>query len=412
VPFFVHDIREQWDMEVQTFRAHSMQEALRLIRNALGPDAAVLQAKEVGRGAMSWLTGAREIEVLALSGVHLPSQFAEPAGGGHDAEATLIPAEELVYDPAEHLPVSETPHLPDYRSKFRADLRCEDAALESLVEKLCAAPRYSGDPDWAPALHAQMLRAEISPSVARDLLTRMRCLAADAGCSDALQLLLHAQRILEQEIRVSGPIRLGSVRPHVVALIGPTGVGKTTTVAKLAAEFRLRRRVRVGLITVDADRAAAVEQFRAYAEMIEVPLEVVSSHREMRLAAGRLSGLDLILIDTAGRSPREIVRIQELKSLLGEARADEVHLVLSATAGASSLIHAARRFQPLGPTALLLTKLDEAAAVGGLLSLLQDCGLPLSYLADGQHVPEDIRAADPGRLARLMLGLDPVSSEA
>jgi flagellar biosynthesis protein FlhF len=402
-------------MQVQTFRAHSMQEALRLIRNTLGPDAAVLQAKEVGRGAMSWLTGAREIEVLALSGVHLPSQFAEPAEDGRDAETALIPAEELPYDPVEYLPVPEALHLPDYRSKFRADLRCEDAALESLVEKLCAAPRCSDDQNWAPplaTLHAQMLRAEISPDVARDLLTRMGCLAADAGCSDASQLLLHAQRILEQEIRVSGPIRLGSVRPHVVALVGPTGVGKTTTVAKLAAEFCLRRRVRVGLITVDADRAAAVEQFRAYAEMIEVPLEVVSSHREMRLAAGRLSGLDLILIDTAGRSPCEIVRIQELKSLLGEARADEVHLVLSATAGASSLIHAARRFQQLGPTALLLTKLDEAAAVGGLLSLLQDGCLPLSYLTDGQHVPDDIRAADPGRLARLMLGLDPVPSEA
>jgi flagellar biosynthesis protein FlhF len=402
-------------MEVQTFRAHSMQEALQLVRRTLGPDAAVLQAKEVGRGAMSWLTGAREIEVLALSGVHLPSRFAASEAAEPDAWADPAAEEEPSIDSTEDPSFADSAERWDYRSKFRADLRCEYALQPSLVEQLAAAsclPDERDRPLPLGMLRQLLHRAEISSDCACDLLARVGCSITDPQRADVSQLLLHAQRVLEQEIRVSGPIHIGATRPYVVALVGSTGVGKTTTIAKLAAEFRLRKHRRVGLITMDTYRVAAVEQLRAYAEIIEVPLEVVSTHREMRLAVDRLSSLDLILIDTAGRSPRDEVRIRELKSLLGEAQTDEVHLVLSAAAGMSSLMHAAHRFQSVGVTAMLLTKLDEAARLGGLLSLFRDSRLPVSYLADGQSVSDDIRPADPGGLARMILGLDTLHSEA
>ena len=111
---------------------------------------------------------------------------------------------------------------------------------------------------------------------------------------------------------------------RVVALVGPTGVGKTTTIAKLAANYRLREKRRVGLITVDTYRVAAVEQLRTYADIIDLPMEVVATPREMREAVARMNHLDLVLMDTAGRSPRDEVRIQELKSMLTEAEPDEV----------------------------------------------------------------------------------------
>ena len=117
----------------------------------------------------------------------------------------------------------------------------------------------------------------------------------------------------------------------MVALVGPTGVGKTTTIAKLAATFRLREKRKVGLITVDTYRIAAVEQLRTYADIIDLPMAVVSTPREMREAVAGMGQLDLILMDTAGRSPRDEVKIQELKSMLVEAEADEVHLVASAS---------------------------------------------------------------------------------
>jgi flagellar biosynthesis protein FlhF len=210
--------------------------------------------------------------------------------------------------------------------------------------------------------------------------------------------------MLESEIRVAGPITTDANRCRVVALVGPTGVGKTTTIAKLAANYRLREKRRVGLITVDTYRVAAVEQLRTYADIIDLPMEVVATPREMREAVSRMSDLDLVLMDTAGRSPRDEVKIQELKSMLGEAEPDEVHLVLSSTAGAKSLINTAERFADVGTTAMLLTKIDEAHGLGHLVSLVRGCPLPISYLTDGQNVPDDIRVAERRELAHELLG--------
>jgi len=132
-------------------------------------------------------------------------------------------------------------------------------------------------------------------------------------------------------------------------------------------------------------------------------MQVVSTPREMREAVRRMEQLDLLLLDTAGRSPKDDIRIQELRAFLSEAAADEVHLVLSSVAGARALEQAAERFAAVGTTALLLTKLDEAAGLGNILPLLRSSKLPLSYLTNGQNVPDDIEIADAGRLARLIL---------
>ncbi|MEX2558714.1 MAG: flagellar biosynthesis protein FlhF, partial [Pirellulales bacterium] len=170
--------------------------------------------------------------------------------------------------------------------------------------------------------------------------------------------------------------------------------------------YRLRERLRVGLITVDTYRIAAVEQLRTYADIIDLPMKVVSTPREMRQAVETMAGLDLVLLDTAGRSPKDEVKLQELKAFLTEAAADEVHLVLSSVASAGALERTAARFASVGTTALVLTKLDEATGLGNLLPLLRSSKLPLSYLTDGQNVPDDIAAADPHRLARIVLGME------
>lgn len=126
----------------------------------------------------------------------------------------------------------------------------------------------------------------------------------------------------------------------------------------------------------------------------------------------QLNGLDLILMDTAGRSPRDEIKIQELKSLLSEAKADEVHLVLSTASSAESLTKTAERFSEVGTTTLTLTKLDETTELGNILALLRQCQLPLSYLTNGQNVPDDIEPADANRLARQILGLEVSCHEA
>jgi flagellar biosynthesis protein FlhF len=134
-------------------------------------------------------------------------------------------------------------------------------------------------------------------------------------------------------------------------------------------------------------------------------MEVVATPREMREAVARMSHLDLVLMDTAGRSPRDEVKIQELKSMLAEAEPDEVHLVLSSTAGAKSLINTAEKFAEVGTTAMVLTKLDEAQSLGHLVSLVRECDLPVSYLTDGQNVPDDIQVAERAAMAEMLLGM-------
>jgi flagellar biosynthesis protein FlhF len=159
----------------------------------------------------------------------------------------------------------------------------------------------------------------------------------------------------------------------------------------------------VGLITVDTFRIAAVEQLRTYAEIIDLPMEVVSTPREMRAAMNQLAAMDMVLIDTAGRSPHDQSQLQALKSMLAEAHAHETHLVLSTVAGEASLNLAAQRFAPVGVTSLLLTKLDEAVGLGSLYSLLASHRLPLTYFTDGQNVPHDIRSASAAKLAEAMV---------
>jgi flagellar biosynthesis protein FlhF len=217
--------------------------------------------------------------------------------------------------------------------------------------------------------------------------------------------------MIEEDIRVAGPIQITPGRCRLAALVGPTGVGKTTTIAKLAANFRLKEKRRVGLITVDTYRIAAVEQLRTYADIIDLPMHVVSTPREMRETVERMSHLDLILLDTAGRSPKDEVRIQELKMFLTEAAADEVHLVLSSVAAARTLEQTAKQFSVVGATSLILTKLDEASGLGSVLPLLRSSELPLSYLTDGQNVPDDIKIANPHHLARRILEVDPSAEQ-
>jgi flagellar biosynthesis protein FlhF len=367
----------------------------------------LLQAREVRSGLFGWLPGARQVEVLASADVQVPCRW--PAGAERTvASRTAAP----VALPASASRTGGTFGLPplecDYRARFRAAVQADQAEPRSLVEELSRpqpGPQVRSLPETMLRLFMDLLDAEIHEDLARELLDRVCQAASPRDLADPLVLKARLARLLEEEIQVCGPIVVRPGETRVVAVVGPTGVGKTTTVAKLAANFRLRERRRVGLITVDTYRIAAVDQLRTYADILDLPMEVVATPRELRAALDRLSGQDLILVDTAGRSPRDEVKIQELKSLLGECRADEVHLVLSCVSGGLSLRRTAAQFAALGVTALLLTKLDEANGLGGLLPLLRNSRLPVSYLTHGQNVPEDIEAADGRKLARIMLGI-------
>jgi len=375
-------------MEIKTYRASSMHEALSLVRRELGPDAAVLHTREVRSSRwFGLIPGARQIEVTASAGVNVPSRLPGRAdiepGVAHPpstvAAAALPPLRQA--SPARQA-------VPTTGISLEVQGQLSD--LQGMVRELCR--RSHGQtvhdlPESLFRLFTDLIEADLSEEMARELVERVRPEVSGAELADPVLIMARIARMIEAEIPVAGPIVVSPGRRRLVALVGPTGVGKTTTIAKLAANYRLKEKRNVGLITVDTYRIAAVEQLRTYAEIIDLPMQVVSTPREMRDAVRRLDGLDLVLLDTAGRSPRDDIKIQELKAFLNEAGADEVHLVLSSVAGSRTLQQTAQRFAVVGTTALLLTKLDEATGLGNLLPLLRESRLPVSYLTDGQNVP-------------------------
>jgi len=372
-----------------------MHAALALVRRELGPDAAVLHTREVRNRWLGLLPGPRQIEVTASRGINVPSRVpAQPRNDDPPAETPPAPRKQ----PAR--PVEET--------RLTHQVQGQLSTLQAMVKDLCRHSKGAGHNDWPEELFrlfTDLLDAELSEELARELVERVRHDPRAEGLSDLMMLKAHVAGMIEDEVRVAGPIQVTPGRCRLAALVGPTGVGKTTTIAKLAANFRLKEKRRVGLITVDTYRIAAVEQLRTYADIIDLPMHVVSTPREMRETVERMSHLDLILLDTAGRSPKDEVRLQELKAFLTEAAADEVHLVLSSMTGARTLEQTAEQFATVGATSLILTKLDEVTAPGNVLPVLRSSGLPLSYLTDGQNVPDDIEIAGAHRLARLILAI-------
>ena len=384
-------------MELRTFRARTLSEALRQVRAELGPDASVLHTREVAGGLWTNLTGAKQIEVTASADLQVPSRLQAPANADQP-RSTLSDRNRLPSDP---VPRAD---LQSFRDQFHADATTNHFDAPSPWERFDAfqpAPPRDRRSQLA-RLRQRLLASRVEPGLARELIDALGRELSEAAATDD-QLRERLVQCIAADIAIHPPIQASPGKQRLAALVGPTGVGKTTTIAKLAASFRLREQVRVGLITVDTYRIAAVNQIRTYAEIIDAPLEVVSTPREMRQALDRLSHLDLVLMDTAGRSPRDESRLSELRSLLAVARPDEVHLVLSAVTGVDAFQTAAERFASVGATALVLTKLDEAAEIGGLLPLLRGALLPISYVTDGQNVPEDIRPADWRMLAEMIV---------
>jgi flagellar biosynthesis protein FlhF len=197
-------------------------------------------------------------------------------------------------------------------------------------------------------------------------------------------------------------------RPFTVALLGATGVGKTTTLAKIAASYKLRFGHRVGLVACDTYRIAAVDQLRAYANIIGLPFRVAGCAQEAEQACHQLSDCDVILVDTAGRSQRDGAKIGELGGLLDRVSPHERHLVLPLTAGAEVLGAYAAGFGGLGATHAILTKADEAVSAGGVVGVLRELGVAVSFVTTGQEVPDEIELATQERIASLVWGDDGV----
>jgi flagellar biosynthesis protein FlhF len=199
---------------------------------------------------------------------------------------------------------------------------------------------------------------------------------------------------------------------RVMVLIGPTGVGKTTTIAKLAAMYGINYNeslksppLSVRMITIDAFKIGAKEQIENYGDLMEIPVSYIDNHRDLRRELDLYrEETDLILVDTIGRSPRDSIKLGEMKELLDACGSKaEIHLVMSASIKTSDMEHILQQFEPFNYQAVLLTKLDETRHMGNVISALSERGKSISYITDGQSVPKDIKKAS---VVRFLINLD------
>ncbi|BAM04442.1 flagellar biosynthesis protein FlhF [Phycisphaera mikurensis] len=318
-----------------------------------------------------------------------------------------------------------------------AALAGELAAVRELVERVARSQQVEAARRAAPELFkaagaggdgpiAQAYERLIHAEVAEELARRLVAAAADAGGAggagigdggvrDALERMLRGSR--EADAGSDRPAAGAGLeaytgpasdrRPLTLALVGPTGVGKTTTIAKLAAQLKLRHGQKVGVVTLDTYRIGAVEQLRTYCNIIGSDLAVASSPEELADRLAGLAGCDVVLIDTAGRSPRDTDRVNELGAFLAVARPHQTHLVLSLASSPAVLRTAGERFASARPDRIIFTKCDEVEACGGLVAVVEATGLPPSFLTTGQEVPHDIEPADAAALARRLAGPPP-----
>ena len=239
-----------------------------------------------------------------------------------------------------------------------------------------------------------------------EILTEM---ATQANAGDTL-VDIHAPtakgtliNYLNEHIKFSDGVKLNRHGVRIAALLGTTGVGKTTTLAKIAAKFVLEQKTNVALITADTYRISAVEQLKTYSDILELPLEIVYSPSELASALERHRDKELILIDTAGRSQHNEYQMRELEEFLRVNPRIEKHLVISATTKFTDARQIMNKFSKVEPDRIIFTKIDETGSLGMIINLLRDNKYSLSYLTTGQSVPDDIERASSEILANLLL---------
>ncbi|MBI5763880.1 MAG: flagellar biosynthesis protein FlhF [Planctomycetes bacterium] len=407
------------DMAMKTYRGRSMSDALARVKTDLGRDAVILHTRTIRRGGVLGLGAKTFVEITATADARVTT-FRRAANApatvdNSDNRTTLrgIPVEKPPAPLASSRPAPADPAIVNEIRELRA-------MVSGLVAKT-PKPRPKVPAELVDH-YTKLLQQHVGEELARALCERvgkeMKSLAADAKAPDRVTITRELvdselQRCIETMVPPTPEIALTEQgRPTVIALVGPTGVGKTTTLAKLAANYKLREGRSVGLITIDTYRIAAVEQLRTYADILKIPLVPVTTPDEIAEAVANLKDCDVILIDTAGRSQRDDLRVADLSRFLDAAKPHQVHLVLSSTSREEIIREAAAKFGPLGVKHVIFTKLDEAVGFGVILNVLADIGLHVSYLTNGQSVPDDIEAGSASRVARLILGLPVAQSEA
>lgn len=420
-------------MNLKRYRVHNIQEALQQIKKDLGPDAVIVSTRKVREGTGAFgMFGKTMLEVTAAKDTQapknkppaaapVPPQRTEPApppATGYppprqtshsyeDTQKALLPIKQEIQE-IKDLLSSLKGNVPQVENRAVNQLQSEMVEIRNLMQSLATqhpALNPLNFPENLMILYQQMIFNGLEEKFAKRIIQEVQKNISQEELQNFAYVKIFIARMLMKIIKTTGGLAKTPHQQKIVTFIGPTGVGKTTTAAKIASEQILHQKQKTALLTVDTFRIGAVEQLRTYAKIMEVPLKVVSTAPELRQAIEGLSDYDLLLIDVGGRSQRDEMQMFELKELFHRQEGIEHLLVLSATTKDVDLKEITRRFGELPISSVVFTKLDESTTYGSLFNHVIRFKKPISFLTTGQKVPEDLEVATKERLVDLLLNI-------
>ena len=439
-------------MQVKIFESSDMASGLKMIKKELGPDALILSTKTIRSGKLG-LLGKPRLEITAAIDKPWPDKtfYLTPRAdkkqnctvlekkSNQDVSPPREKKDEFpTYNSALHLqhnlvtetskpsqPVPSSPEENDLQTEV--DLHTEVDELKEMIRNLAqemirlnnnkptSASSLNSDPhssfaQFSPeqssglhSLYERLLDYGIGTETAKDMCDNAGENLTHEELSDLFKQQQYINNAISERLQVSTDFFPAHKRQHRLALVGPTGVGKTTTLAKIAANYLSKHSSSIALITIDTYRIAAVEQLKVYGEIMNLPVEVVLNPEQLEQMLLKHRDKELILIDTAGRSPQDSLCIEELASFLTPDLDIQKHLVLSATTRENELFEAMNRFSILDIDNTIITKIDECSRLGLLLDIQIQEKVPFSYITNGQRVPEDILEANKALLTQLIM---------
>lgn len=364
-----------------------MKEAIGQVKASLGAEAMILSTKRLPRGPQNPY-GKDVFEITAAVQDDLSDLAGPVAAAGREKGASWNNAS-----------------LENGRPDDWQDIHAELSEIKDMLlvsNQTGGIPQLLGLHPTCLNFYSRLLRAGISEQHAWRFMDEGGAFARQNN-PDPEKVARDVVQAMTKAVSVTDPFAGKGGGCCMAAFVGPTGVGKTTTIAKLSAELSLKLKKKVGIISVDSYRIGAVDQLKTYAAIMGLPFLSAFSREDLGKALKKMANRDVILIDTAGQSHRDMKRLKELGDLVGEDFPIDTHLVLSAATKPEDMREAAQNFSILKPASYVFTKVDETGSRGGLIDQVLNLKLPVSYITNGQRVPEDILAATPRRVLKLVL---------
>ncbi|MFQ5675454.1 MAG: flagellar biosynthesis protein FlhF [bacterium] len=367
---------------IKKFSAPSIKEAIQLAKEHFGPDAVILQTKNSDDDSGL-------VELIAMSEDGTPRLSQKPAAKKETKSFYTV---------------SDLRSPPKSNSdKSDAEIMAELSKLKEKVLDISDYIRYSKMLMMPETLHFLKDEKGVEENIAAELIQKISQKLNESQVKDQLKVRQTLQAEISNYVTTYDSTVLPRNKPKLICLVGPTGVGKTTSIIKLATNPDFFGKHKVALITIDTYRVAAAAQLKTFAALAQLPLEIVYEPSEFRQAVERFGDQHVILVDTAGRSPLDADHLAELKRYLALELFDEIHLVLSVSMHPDILADSARSFSALPVNRLMISKIDETKRLGNILNVGKRVELPISFLTNGQRVPDDIHLADKNEIARMIV---------